>query len=92
MRRLGDLQISHAADRFGTAIEITDPGMSAYCFGLVSAGRMSISAGGNWIEAGPTKGLIYSGQAGTQLLTADGTQRTNLWLSPLASKLPSQLF
>lgn len=82
-RQVGDLQLSHAGERFGTEIAIDGDGMGAICFGLLWSGRMALSIrernGQTELDAG--RGPIYSGQAGTRIWTLDGTARTNLWIN-----------
>lgn len=79
----GDLLLGHVADRFGTEIGIVEPGLPAYCFGLIHAGRLAMSTPDTrgTVEAGPGQGVIQGGQAGTRALTADGTERTNVWIA-----------
>ena len=78
-----DMLLGYAYNRFGTEIGIVEPGLPAYCFGLIRAGCLAMSTPdtGETVEAGPGQGVIQGGQAGTRALTADGTARTNLWIA-----------
>ncbi len=79
----GDLLLGYAYNRFGTEIGIVEPGLPAYCFGLIRAGCLAMSTPDTrgTVEAGPGQGVIQGGQAGTRALTADGTARTNVWIA-----------
>ncbi len=79
----GDLMLGYAYNRFGTEIGIVEPGLPAYCFGLIRAGRLAMSTPDTrgTVEAGPGQGVIQGGQAGMRALTADGTARTNVWIT-----------
>ncbi len=82
-RQVGDLQLSHAGDRFGTEIGIDGDGMGAVCFGWLWGGRMALSIPeqSGQVELEPGTGPIHSGGAGTRIFTADGTTRTNVWIA-----------
>lgn len=79
----GDLLLGHVAERFGTEIGIVEPGLPAYCFCLIRAGRLALSTPDTrgTTEAGPGQGVIQRGRAGTRALTADGTARTSVWVA-----------
>src|SRR4051812_25990296 len=79
----GDLLLGHVVERFGMEIGIVEPGMPAYCFCLIRSGRLALSTPDTpgTVEAGPGRGVIQRGRAGTRALTADGTVRTNVWIA-----------
>jgi hypothetical protein len=68
----GDLMLGYAYNRFGTEIGIIEPGLPAYCFGLIRAGRLAMSTPDTReaVEAGPGQGVIQRGHAGTRFLAA----------------------
>src|SRR6266498_1693278 len=48
VRRVGELQLSHVADRFGTEVLFVDPGLDGYCFSMMHTGRVALlGAGGS---------------------------------------------
>ncbi len=77
------LLLGHVAERFGVEVGFVEPGMPAYCFALIRAGRVMLSTPdtSGTTEAGPGQGVIQGGRPGTRVLTADGTRRTNLWIA-----------
>jgi AraC-like DNA-binding protein len=82
-RQAGDLLFGHVAERFGTEVGIVEPGLPAYHFCLLRSGGLAMSTpdAGGTTEAGPGRGVVEGGRAGTRVLTADGTARTNVWIA-----------
>ena len=81
-RSSGDLQVSVVAERLGTALEVVNPGIEAFCFSDLRAGAMALTPPG---AAEPLvgrlgHGLVHGGESGMTALTQDGTKRTNLWV------------
>lgn len=79
----GDLQLSHVTERFATDIGILNPGIDLHCFGRLHSGRMQLTEadGGHSVDLRPGQGAIHRGAPGTQASTADGTVRTNFWIT-----------
>jgi AraC-like DNA-binding protein len=91
IRRVGELQLSHVADRFGTEVLFVDPGMDGYCFSMMHTGRVALlgTGGSEFHLSSMAAGLVYRGHPGTRLLTEDSNARSNLWIS--ASRLECAL-
>ena len=82
IRNAGTLQVSAVAERLGTAVEIVEPGIEAFCFCDLRSGSMALTPPGATepVVGGPGHGLIHGGEGGLKALTQDGTARTNLWV------------
>jgi AraC-like DNA-binding protein len=82
-RAVGDVRLSHAADRYGTKVDIVDPGMDAYCFSMLRTGRMGVitADGRETIATDEASGWVHSGDGRTRVLTEDGTTRSNIWIA-----------
>lgn len=80
---VGGLQLSYVHDRLGTNVSFPEPHRLSLClmtvlggavhYGRPSAGSMSTTTGGEV--------LLARVQPGEHALTADGTERLNLWIS-----------
>lgn len=82
-RSAGDVQVTAAAERLGMALEIVEPGIEAFCFCDLRSGAMALTPPGA-VEPAVGRlghGLIHGGEGGMTALTANGTARTNLWVS-----------
>ena len=79
----GDLKVSAVTERLGTALEIVEPGIEAFCFCNLHSGAMALTPPGaaEPLVGGPGRGLIHGGEGGLTALTRDGTTRTNLWVA-----------
>jgi AraC-like DNA-binding protein len=83
IHQVGELQLSRVSERFGTRVEIADPGLPYHCFTLPLRGRMHVAVPGASQPAavGGNRGSIHGGQGGTAAVTSDGSARLNLWIS-----------
>lgn len=77
---LGDLHLTRIVDRFGTTMQIGDPGLPRYWFGLVNVGAIEVHQGSLTAILSGTRGVALRGLPGTGSLSSDDSVRTNLWV------------
>lgn len=88
---LGDLDVAYIADRFATALMITDAGLPDYCITSVSRGWLEFqdASSADPVSVGDATGVIYRGRPGTQLRATDNHERLAVWIP--ASSLKQRL-
>ncbi len=81
--KLGELDLTFVAGRYGTSIAIIEDVLSHYCISAMLSGRTECQPAGS--DASETAsgriGLIYVGAPGIRLRTTDDNDRLNIWLS-----------
>ena len=77
---LGDLHLTRIVDRFGTAMEIGEPGLSRYWFGLVNTGSVEVHQGSHAAVLSGASGSALRGLPATGSLSTDDSVRTSLWV------------
>lgn len=83
---IGGLQLSYVIDRFGTEITFPEARPLSMCIMTVLEGAMHYQPFGSDMAATATGGglLLAQSQPGARTLTADGTERLNLWVNRLS--------
>lgn len=84
--RMGGLQLSYVHDRLGTKISFPEPHPLSVCLMTVLQGNVQFGEPAAETTTTATAGgfLLAHMQPGKQALTADGTERLNLWISAQA--------
>ena len=81
--KVGGLQLSYVHDRLGTNISFPEPHRLSLCLMTVLGGEIHYGGSGAETTTTATAGdvLLARVQPGLHALTADGTERLNLWIS-----------
>ncbi len=84
--KVGELDLSYVAGRYGTLINIIERGLPYYCISTMISGRTEYQGTrrNETHTASERIGLIYPGTSGTRFRTTDDNDRLNVWL-PAAS-------
>ncbi len=84
--KIGRLDLSYVAGRYGTSISIIERGLPYYCISTMVSGKTEYRGThrNETQTASERVGLIYPGTSGTRLRTTDDNDRLNIWL-PAAS-------
>ncbi len=81
--RIGELDLTYVAGRYGTSIAIIEEVLPYYCISAMLSGRTEYQPAGSDASATASGriGLIYVGAPGIRLRTTDDNDRLNVWLS-----------
>ena len=79
--KVGGLQLSYVHDRLGTNVSFPEPHRLSLCLMTVLGGEVHYGRPGTETTTTVGEVLLARVQPGEHALTADGTERLNLWIS-----------